>query len=124
MLRGGIVVVVVGRLGEYDGGAGERLLSGDTDLLVLTLLVVELLLLIRVVLGSTRMRCWMLMSIVILMGSHSTAKKELHYLLFLFRGSIDLVDLILLTVEVSRSHSVRHTTHLWTSDSPVAKTST
>jgi hypothetical protein len=80
-------VVVVGRLGEYDGvlgGAGERLLSGDTDLLVLTLLVVELLLLIRVVLGSTRMRCWILMSIVILMGRHSTAKKELYYFLFFF----------------------------------------
>lgn len=68
-------MVVVGRLGEYDGGAGERLLSGDTDLLVLTLLVVELLLLSRVVLGSTRMRCWILTSIVILMGRHSTAKK-------------------------------------------------
>lgn len=78
-------MVVVGRLGEYDGGAGERL-SGDTDLLVLTLLVVDLLLLTRVVLGSTRMRCWILMSIVILMGRHSTAKKELYYLLFLFDG--------------------------------------
>ena len=99
-------MVVVGRLGEYDGGAGDRLLSGDTDLLVLTLLVVELLLLIRVVLGSTRMRCWILMSIVILMGRHSTEKKELYYMLFLFRGSIDPVDLSLLTVEVSRSHSV------------------
>ena len=75
-------MVVVGRLGEYDGGAGERLVSGDTDLLELTLLVVELLLLIRVVLGSTRMRCWILMSIVILMGRHSTEKKELYYLLF------------------------------------------
>lgn len=72
-------MVVVGRLGEYDGGAGERSFSGDTDLLVLTLLVVELLLLIRVVLGSTRIRCWILMSIVILMGRHSTAKKELYY---------------------------------------------
>jgi hypothetical protein len=64
------------------GGAGERLLSGDTDLLVLVLLVAELLLLIRVVLGSTRTRCWMLTSIVILMGRHSTVKKDVYYLFF------------------------------------------
>jgi hypothetical protein len=70
------------------------------------------------------MRCWILMSIVILMGRHGTAKKELYYLLFVFRGSTDPVDLILLTVEVSRSHSVRHIPHLWTSDSPVAKAPT
>jgi hypothetical protein len=76
MFREGIVVVVVGRLGEYEGvlgGTGERLLSGDTELLAL--LLVGLLLLIRAVLDSTRTRCWMLISIVILMGRHSTANR-------------------------------------------------
>jgi hypothetical protein len=74
VFRGGIVVVVVGKLGEYEGvvgGAGERLLSGDTELLVV---VAELLLLLRAMLGSTRTHCCMLISIVILMGHRSTAK--------------------------------------------------
>jgi hypothetical protein len=76
MLRGGIVMVVVGRLGEYEGvlgGTGERLLSGDTELLAL--LLAEPLLVISAALGSTRTRCWMLISIVILMVRHSTANK-------------------------------------------------
>jgi hypothetical protein len=74
IFRGGIVVVVVGRLGEYDGvlgGAGERLSSGDVERLVLA---VELLLLLKAMLGSTRTDCCMLTSIVILMGRRSTAK--------------------------------------------------
>jgi hypothetical protein len=110
------------------GGAGERLLSGDTDLLVLALLVVELLLLIRVVLGSTRTRCWMLTSIVILMGRHSTAKKGplLLVFLFVFFGSTALVVLRLVIVKASRSHSdTPHWVGLpWTSDQPDGGTST
>jgi hypothetical protein len=78
MLRGGIVVVVVGRLGEYEGvmgGTGERLTSGDTELLVLLLSGLPLLLM-RAVLGSTRTRCWMLISIVILMGRHGALQTQ------------------------------------------------
>jgi predicted branched-subunit amino acid permease len=78
VFRGGTVVVVVGRLGEYEGvvgGAGDLLLSGDPELLVVVVVVVaELLVLLRAKLRSRRAHCCMLMSIVILMGRRSAAK--------------------------------------------------